>query len=354
MEFNISDKLKNLRKEKGVSQEKFAQYLNVSFQAVSKWENGNACPDISLLPDIARFFGITIDELLQVEKLDEKKLFCEYKNKAEELFSNKKYDEMLELWIVACREMPNNIDVKEMLMSSYYDADKIKYQKEIIELGVEIYNSDAPSYYKGQAIREIANTYAANGNIESAKKWASKSFQIMHSQDILFTEILDGDEMLHDISFCTYWFFESFAYMAMRIDNSKTVSVDLRYKQDVYKTVSQLYEVIYRDDDMSFESLKLLYMMYRRIAELEIELDNDESVVQRSMERALECVVKSMSIQEHDMTFPMLYGLHIQATPSDDKQLVCMMTNDLDDKCFDEYRNTQWFAEIDNTLSNLL
>jgi len=39
MSINLGEKLKSLRKEKNISQEKLAQYLNVSFQAVSKWEN---------------------------------------------------------------------------------------------------------------------------------------------------------------------------------------------------------------------------------------------------------------------------------------------------------------------------
>lgn len=56
-------------------------------------------------------------------------------------------------------------------MSAYYDTDKIYYCDEIIQLGTEIYNSDADMYYKGQAIRQIANTYAENGNYEMAEKW---------------------------------------------------------------------------------------------------------------------------------------------------------------------------------------
>ena len=70
MNINLADQLKALRKEKNVSQEKLATYLNISYQSVSKWENGNAYPDIQLLPKIARFFDISIDELLQVKKLD--------------------------------------------------------------------------------------------------------------------------------------------------------------------------------------------------------------------------------------------------------------------------------------------
>ena len=76
MKMDFGGKLRQLRKDKNISQEKLAQYLNVSFQAVSKWENNNTCPDIVLLPEIARFFGITVDELLQAEHIDEKKIVC--------------------------------------------------------------------------------------------------------------------------------------------------------------------------------------------------------------------------------------------------------------------------------------
>ena len=171
MTINLSEKLKSLRKEKGISQEKLAEYLGVSFQAVSKWENDNTYPDISLLPEIARFFGITVDDLLQVEKLDEKELYSDYERRAGELFRIGKTTEALVLWQEAYKKMPNNIQVKEMLMSSYYDADKIQYKDRIIELGMEIYGSDAGSYYKVQAIREIANTYAAAGNMVLAEEW---------------------------------------------------------------------------------------------------------------------------------------------------------------------------------------
>ena len=51
------------RKELGLTQEGLAQRLGVTNQAVSKWESGQSCPDIALLPGLADLFGITIDEL---------------------------------------------------------------------------------------------------------------------------------------------------------------------------------------------------------------------------------------------------------------------------------------------------
>ena len=60
----ISEKLLNLRKEKGVTQEEVAAKLGVSPQSVSKWENGISYPDISLLPLISDYYGVSIDYLL--------------------------------------------------------------------------------------------------------------------------------------------------------------------------------------------------------------------------------------------------------------------------------------------------
>ena len=59
----IGNQIRQLRQRRGITQEAMAQELGVTAQAVSKWERGVATPDISLLPDISAFFGVTIDEL---------------------------------------------------------------------------------------------------------------------------------------------------------------------------------------------------------------------------------------------------------------------------------------------------
>ena len=62
MEFH--EKLQELRKRKGLTQEELAAYLYVSRAAVSKWESGRGYPNIDSLKAIAKFFGVTVDELL--------------------------------------------------------------------------------------------------------------------------------------------------------------------------------------------------------------------------------------------------------------------------------------------------
>ena len=63
---NIGKQIKALRLQKSVTQEKLAQLLGVSPQAVSKWENDVTMPDIQLLPELSAYLGATIDELFQV------------------------------------------------------------------------------------------------------------------------------------------------------------------------------------------------------------------------------------------------------------------------------------------------
>ncbi len=60
----IGQNIARLRKEKGITQEQLAEICMVSPQAVSKWENDNSCPDVTLLKTIACTLGVSVDELL--------------------------------------------------------------------------------------------------------------------------------------------------------------------------------------------------------------------------------------------------------------------------------------------------
>ena len=71
MDINLGRIIKQLRAEQSITQEELAEYLGISFQAVSKWETGTTLPDITLLPKLAAFFGVRIDELFSVSHDDE-------------------------------------------------------------------------------------------------------------------------------------------------------------------------------------------------------------------------------------------------------------------------------------------
>lgn len=67
----IGNFLKKLRKEKGITQEQFAEKLNVSGRTVSRWETGSNMPDISLLVAISEFFDVSISEIINGERRSE-------------------------------------------------------------------------------------------------------------------------------------------------------------------------------------------------------------------------------------------------------------------------------------------
>lgn len=95
-EINIAKVLVNKRKEKGITQEDLANYIGVSKASVSKWETGQSYPDVTFLPQLAAYFSISIDELIdykpQMTKEDIRKLY----RRLSADFSSKPFDTVME------------------------------------------------------------------------------------------------------------------------------------------------------------------------------------------------------------------------------------------------------------------
>ena len=95
---NLGEQILFLRKNRQITQEQLARELGVTNQAVSKWESGQCMPDIQLLPDIARFFKVSIDELMGVEKEErEDALLIRIKNALDAAKPGTEYAEIMKL-----------------------------------------------------------------------------------------------------------------------------------------------------------------------------------------------------------------------------------------------------------------
>ena len=64
----LCEKIRSLRKERGMTQKELAEKLNISDKTVSRWESGVQLPEAALLPDLAEVFGVSIDELYGIER----------------------------------------------------------------------------------------------------------------------------------------------------------------------------------------------------------------------------------------------------------------------------------------------
>ena len=113
MQFN--EKLKMLRKEKGFTQESLADKLNVSRQAITKWENGDGIPDIENLKQISILFNTTIDELVKEDK-------------DINLENKKNYSEIYELEIDHTKHFDINIDKINELKIMSNNEEKVKIE----------------------------------------------------------------------------------------------------------------------------------------------------------------------------------------------------------------------------------
>lgn len=108
MEFG--EKLQELRKNKGITQEELAEALYVSRTAVSKWESGRGYPSIDSLKDISKFFSVSIDDLLSGEKLlslVEKENKSNIRNMCDLLFS---IVDLFSIILIVLPLYPNTID----------------------------------------------------------------------------------------------------------------------------------------------------------------------------------------------------------------------------------------------------
>jgi transcriptional regulator with XRE-family HTH domain len=106
---NIGNKISQLRRDKGVTQEQLAGFTGVSVAAVSKWETDNSYPDITLLPLIAEFFEVSIDALLDYDLTNEKlKMLKDSNNR---YVKSGDYEAGIPLYEEAIVKYPNDFDI---------------------------------------------------------------------------------------------------------------------------------------------------------------------------------------------------------------------------------------------------
>lgn len=197
----LSANIKKYRLEKEMTQTQLASVFNVSEQAVSRWENGNTYPDIQLLPAIADYFGITIDELMGMENYKDER---EADKIMEEVRENERkglVSKNIKILQEAVVKYPKNYVLLNYLIHELnfeYSDDEEKLRKnhaKAIEMADRILNECTDQIIRNAANFEKINSLELLGRTEEAIALAEKLPIISMSYEFKLKDLYTGERL---------------------------------------------------------------------------------------------------------------------------------------------------------------
>lgn len=184
-EINIAKTIINKRKEKGITQEDLASYMGISKASVSKWETGQSYPDILLLPQLAAYFNISLDELMdykpQMIKEDIKKLY----HRLAKDFTEKTFDEVFE-----------ELDV---IIKKYYSCFPLLLQMGLLILNhVELANLENKNDILQKALSLFLRVKDESNDVELSKqaRYFEAICYISLNEPLRVLELFDQDDKM--------------------------------------------------------------------------------------------------------------------------------------------------------------
>lgn len=199
MNLLIGENIKRMRRERNLTQEEMAAHLGISFQSVSKWERGDGYPDITMLPSLANYFDVSIDELIGMseaaksEKLDEINVLWADNNK-----KGLHRDNVI-LMKQSLKMFPNNALLLVQLSTSLEklngtEAEKAEYLKESIAVQEQIIRYGEDSEVRSATLYNICFAYWKNGEYGKALEQAKKLPNLYKSRENALVYFLEGEE----------------------------------------------------------------------------------------------------------------------------------------------------------------
>ena len=189
---HFGERLKKLRRDKDITQDTLAEYLGISYQAVSKWENNTGYPDISLLPAIAGFFGVSADYLLGIEQENSEERIQRALQEAQKFTNAGEIEHSIHIITEALKRFPNEHSllcdlIKYKLMRPQRDQEWIEDIEHKASLILRDCHIDK---IRHQTIGNLTKAYALIGKKEKVIETAQHLPDFAYSKTMLLSDIL--------------------------------------------------------------------------------------------------------------------------------------------------------------------
>ncbi len=190
MEIRLGEKIRELRRQKNVSQEVLAQAMGVTFQAVSKWETGAAMPDVCMIPALASFFDVSTDELFDYNRLEREDRVFDFASRAAKLRDDRPAEAEAIL-----REGLKQYPGDEILLNNLlYTMRAPERSEEVITLCKALIETARLDDVRYDALRILAETYHETGEQALVKPTLERIPEIYFTKLELMAQLLEGKD----------------------------------------------------------------------------------------------------------------------------------------------------------------
>ena len=277
-DIKIGQKIRLLRKKNDVTQDKLASALGVTPQAVSRWESEKCYPDFETLPQIADFFGVSMDELLCYDSVQKETKINEYLDKVNLAIEKDNLTDALDILREAYAEIPSSFVIQLELAKvlSEINAQGKPKKNELIEaisLCNHILDDCTDDELRDETKKTLCDIYSHQlGNDKMALDIADRLHSMSYSKEIVKATVLTGE-----IAFCQaqtnimhfadnmWWHIYNIACVPDISENNYTLSEKIA----IMNKGIELFDVVFDGDYLyyhdrlanSYRQLAMLYLM---------------------------------------------------------------------------------------------
>ena len=355
MEIMFEKCLRDVLAKRGKTQRELAEHLSISTQAVSKWCRGENMPDIALLPKMAYFLDVSVDELLGVGEIRKQEKIAAYRKEYEALMHEGYSRKAVELMRRAHNEFPNDLGIMYLLSNALQAAQPSpEEEQEVIALCDMILSKSTDSDLRALTVQTKCMAYSGLGDMENGRKCAESAQGIWQSVNALLPMFLKGEE-LKECSQSNILDFTSL--ICTQIQRIAKLESDIERRLMLLKTALKLYDVIFDDGNYGHFAYGV-FRIHLMIAWCYAKMQNEEQT-RLHLETAEKYAEESMNIKAKNksvFTSTLLDGfefdmteLHKPSPKTDFDQILETLDSA---KVYDPYRKCEWFIALEKRLND--